>query len=205
MAQEIENLSVSTFLESVSAETSTPGGGAVAAITGAQAAALISMVCRFSGDEAQFIPISENADRARVAFLQLAEMDIQAFKLVMASYKQSKDTSNRQKNIQSALTQAIEAPRMMLKLAASLVESIFLLQSSGNSNLITDTGIAAILIEATIHSAELNILVNLKSILDNNYKQEVLAEIKTSKQDTIHLKRIAEEIRGTLTPGEPKP
>lgn len=189
-----------TFLDSLSAKTSTPGGGAVAAITGAQAAALISMVCQFSGDDPALNLIAEQAGSARATFLRLAEEDVTAFRLVMSAFKQPKDVSNRNDNIQAALIQAAQAPRMMLNLACTLVESTFELLKSGNKNLITDTGIAAILIEATVDSAELNIMINLKSIDDKKYIQEVIAEIKMCKQQVKRLVKITDAIREFLKP-----
>jgi formiminotetrahydrofolate cyclodeaminase len=202
VTEEIRSNSIATFLDDLSSKSSTPGGGAVAAITGAQAAALISMVCQFSGENPALDLIAGQAEKARVTFLKLADEDSAAFKLVMSAFKQPKDAINRKEKIQSALIQAAEAPRSMLRLASTLVESTSELLEKGNKNLITDTGIAAILIEATVDSAELNIMINLKSINDENYKQEVMSEIGMCRQKIKRLKEITDEIRDVLNPGQ---
>ena len=190
MTEEIQSTSIGTFLDDLSSKSATPGGGAVAAITGAQAAALISMVCQFSVENPGIESIARQAEEARVKFLKLADKDSAAFKLVMSAFKQPKDANNRKEKIQSALVQAAEAPRLMLRLASTLAESTSVLLERGNKNLITDTGIAAILIEATVDSAELNIMINLKSINNKNYKQEVMSEIGMCRQK---IKRLNKE------------
>jgi len=202
VTEEVKDNSIVTFLDDLASRSATPGGGAVAAITGAQAAALISMVCQFSGEIPGFDLIAAQAEKARMTFLKLADEDSAAFKLVMSAFKQPKDANNRKEKIQSALIQAAQAPRSMLKLASTLVESTSELLQKGNKNLITDTGIAAILIEATIDSAELNIMINLKSINDENYRQEVMSEIGMCRQKIKHLKEITDEIRESLNPGQ---
>jgi formiminotetrahydrofolate cyclodeaminase len=202
VTEAIQSISIATFLDDLSSKNATPGGGAVAAITGAQAAALISMVCEFSVESPELESIARQAGQARVTFLKLADKDSAAFKLVMSAFKQPKDANNRKEKIQSALVQAAEAPRSMLRLASTLVASTSELLQKGSKNLITDTGIAAILIEATVDSAELNIMINLKSINDENYKQEVMSEIGMCRQKIKRLKEVIDEIRGSLNPGQ---
>jgi formiminotetrahydrofolate cyclodeaminase len=202
VTEEIQSISIETFLDDLSSKKATPGGGAVAAITGAQAAALISMVCAFSVESPELESIARQAEEARVTFLKLADKDSAAFKLVMSAFKQPKDANNRKEKIQSALVQAAEAPRSMLRLASTLVESTSELLQKGNKNLITDTGIAAILIDATVDSAELNIMINLKSINDENYKQEVMSEIEMCRAKIKRLNEVIDEIRESLNPGQ---
>ncbi len=199
--QAIQNETLAEYLDVLSAKTSTPGGGAVAAITGAQAAALISMVCQFSDNDPELILIAGQAEKARITFLELADQDSAAFSLVMSAFKQPKDASNRKKNIQSALVRAAEPPRAMLNLASTLAEGIVKLLEKANKKLITDTGIAAILIEATVDSAEMNVLINLKSINDETYHQDVLSEITMCRQSVKDLKKVTEEIRESLKSG----
>ena len=71
VTEEIQSISIATFLDDLSSKNATPGGGAVAAITGAQAAALISMVCAFSVENPELESIARQAEEARVKFLKL--------------------------------------------------------------------------------------------------------------------------------------
>ena len=193
--------SIESFLDSVAAKTSTPGGGAVASITGAQGCALISMVCQFSTNFEEAKQMDNRAQQARASFLNLARADTEAFNLVMAAYRLPKNEPGREENIQSSLLRAAEAPRAMMVLANTLVDDTLTLIQRGNRNLITDTGMAAILIEATIRSCELNILVNLKSINDESYKTEVISEIMECKSRLKELERATDQIRQSLQVG----
>ena len=100
--------SLQSYLDKLSSSAATPGGGAVAALTGAQAAALISMVCNLTksktkraasnsadddandkpNDQAKEIQaINKRAEQARAQFDQLADDDIEGFTAVMTAYK----------------------------------------------------------------------------------------------------------------------
>jgi len=198
MSIDLQTNSIESFLDSLAAKTSTPGGGAVAAITGAQGCALISMVCQFSTNFEDATQMDNRAQQARASFLNLAQADIEAFNMVMAAQAQPKDEIGREQNIQSSLLQAAEAPRAMMVLANSLIDDTLTLLQRGNRNLSTDTGMAAILIETTIRSAELNILVNLKSISDESYRTEVTSEILACKSRLKELRQVADQIRQSL-------
>ncbi len=83
--------SIVDFLNELGAKTPTPGGGAVAGLNGAIAAAQLKMVCEYTEDKA----IGENIDalgqRAKT-FLDLAESDSAVFSKVSEAYK-TKDKS----------------------------------------------------------------------------------------------------------------
>ena len=194
----LQTNSIQTFLDSLAAKTSTPGGGTAAAITGAQGSALISMVCQFSTNFEGATRMDRRAQQARASFLDLAQSDIEAFDTVMAAYRLPKNKSGREQNIQSSLLQAAEAPRATMALANSLIDDVLTLSQRGNKNLVTDTGMAAILIEATIRSAEFNILVNLKGISDESYVTDVTAEIMTCTSRLKYLQQVANGVRQSL-------
>ena len=194
----LQTNSIQTFLDCLAAKTSTPGGGTAAAITGAQGSALISMVCQFSTNFEGATRMDRRAQQARASFLDLAQSDIEAFDTVMAAYRLPKNKPEREQNIQSSLLQAAEAPRATMALANSLIDDVLTLSQRGNKNLVTDTGMAAILIEATIRSAEFNILVNLKGISDENYVTDVNAEIMACTSRLKYLQQVANDIRQSL-------
>ena len=123
------------FLDSLAARTPAPGGGAVAAITGAQAAALISMVSGFTTQTDEIVKINQRAKEARLNFVQLVQQDISAFEELMSAFKVKKGITNREETIQAALTGAAEAPRKMMLLANTLVDDASTLLKDGNKNL----------------------------------------------------------------------
>ena len=54
-----ENLTTAEFLDSLAAGQPTPGGGGAAALTGSQAAALVSMVINFTVGKKKYAEVEE--------------------------------------------------------------------------------------------------------------------------------------------------
>ena len=196
--------SIDQYLTALSSRSSTPGGGAVAAVTGAQAAALIAMVCNFSkaADIAEIDNILQRAKQAQVQFISLGEADVTAFKAVMAAYKLPKKSEPEKKfqtdALQLALRTAAEAPLETLILAQSLTADIARLAEIGNQNLLTDIGIAAILVPATVRSAEMNIRINLSAMKDPSFIDTANKKIQASKICVQDMTNLATTINAAL-------
>ena len=195
---DLNQVLVEDYLESVAGKSSTPGGGSVAAITGAQAAALMSMVCHYSKQSNEIQAILESATKAREVFLTLAQEDVLAFDALMKALDQAKGSKDRAKNIQSAMMMAAAPPLKMLTLCASMVDSIITLETHGNTNLLTDLGMAAILLSSCASSAELNVLINLVRIEDEEYKQQVNSNISKFMRTISSIENVAPNIRKSL-------
>lgn len=185
---------LSAYLAELGSRASTPGGGAVAALSGAQAAALISMVANLSKtfpDEVSRTKLLDQAGAAIAEFTAMADQDAAAFKALMAAYKAKGD-------INAASQESAQPPLTCIRLAASLTSSIQALHQYGNANLITDTAIAALLLKDTILASELNILINLRSIKDESFKQRARQSIEEAKSAIPQLEDIASTIAKTL-------
>ena len=130
-------------------------------------------------------------------FLTLAEEDEQAFAAVMDAYKAPKPS--RKAAIALASITAARPPANMAKLALSLIPNVEVLIESGNHNLVTDTAMAAILLATTIESAVLNILINLKSIQDEQFRQEMQTLILDCQTAAPRLQQLARQISKDLT------
>ncbi len=191
----MQNQTLQAYLTALGAKTSTPGGGAVAAITGGQLAALIKMVAEFTNSDDDHLALERNAiilraDEATKEFLNLARADAEGFNEVMAAYKLPKrseqEKQERSAAIQAALIVAVDAPLKTLMLAASLASDISFLSTHGNKNLVTDTGIAALLINTTIRAAEMNVRINLQGIKALDFvaktEQQIARVMPTCKQ-----------------------
>ncbi|MBV1879467.1 MAG: cyclodeaminase/cyclohydrolase family protein [Pseudomonadales bacterium] len=203
----MQNQSLSDFLQSLGSSSATPGGGAVAAISGAQASGLIAMVCNLTrpkDDEIKTLidAIKQRAEHATTEFLNLGEADMTGFNEVMRTYKLPKKTADDRLIAKNALQTALKAaalpPLKTLQLASSLIPDLKLLYTHANPNLITDVGIAAILIPATIQAAEMNILINLKSLTDKHFNRDSMETIQAAKQFMPELSTIAAKITANL-------
>jgi len=180
--------SIKKYLEDLSAKLPAPGGGSVAALTGALAGGLISMVCNFTIGN----PKLPEQEEAKDILFQAAEVgdklsllvdeDINVYKKVNAAYKLPKGTgkerTKRSSAIQNALREAEKVPEQILKCSCRLLELSEKLLRTGNPSLITDTGIAALLAYAAMESALLNVEINLGSITDKNYSLKIRSGLK---------------------------
>ncbi len=191
----VGNQQVDQYLRDLAARSSTPGGGAVAALTGAQAVALISMVVEFSDKtipEHQRTTLLEVAAQAREQFIVLADQDAQNFAALMTAYK-------TKTGIQQALEAAATPPLKCLELSVEMKSSLGVLSKAGNPNLITDTGIAAALLRSTIEASLMNVLINLRSIKNQTFISNAKRTMSEAQQYIAELDRLAQSITNELT------
>lgn len=168
---------VGELLERLGSSDPTPGGGAAAALTGALGAALVQMTAnlsigrpRLAGIEQQARRISQRAGDLRQRLAQLGDADAEAFERVSAAYKlpRADDAQKRarQEAIQAALVQAAEVP---LETAGASAEVVAVAGEAApilNPAVISDVLVGAILAEAALRSAAVNVEINLASMTD---------------------------------------
>ncbi|MQY17313.1 cyclodeaminase/cyclohydrolase family protein [Nocardia macrotermitis] len=165
---------IGRYLDDLAAKIPAPGGGAVAALHAAQAAALVAMVARYTtrAKDADNRPAIDRiiaaADAARARSLALADADAAAFTAVGAAYKLPKDTDAERDARGAAITAALlEAARVPAAVVAEADEILSLaadLLPIGNPNVVTDIGAAADAARAAATSSRLNIAINVTSL-----------------------------------------
>ena len=187
----IEQQSISDFLQELAAKKSTPGGGSAAAISGAMAAALLSMVANFTigkqGYEAvadEFIDLLQKTEDLRKKLILGIQEDSDAFSAVMAAYRLPKTTTQeqqqKQEQMQQSLKQATDVPVTCADLCRQLIELSHPMAEKGNTMVITDAGVAVMNAYAGLQSAALNVRINIGSIKDTEFvadRQQKLAKL----------------------------
>jgi methenyltetrahydrofolate cyclohydrolase len=169
---------IGDFLDQLAARVPAPGGGASAALSAAQAAALLSMVARYSTGE-KYVEHAEaiqavlaESEVARDRAVRLAQDDAAAFAVVSDAYQLPKATPEekaaRTMAIQRALYGAAQPPAATITAAARLVELAETLLPIGNTNVITDVAVAAELARAAASCARLNVEINLAGLTDED-------------------------------------
>jgi len=180
---------VGNFLDELASNSPTPGGGSVAALAGALGAALISMVGnltigkkKYEEVEDDFKKIISSSEKLRYELSQLIEEDVKAFNNFMSTYKMPKETETEKKirseKIQESLIGAAKVP---LKVAYKCLDILSLskeVAEKGNINVVSDAGVAALMAEAALDSAILNVKINLKMIKDEKIKEALSSSIK---------------------------
>ncbi|MCA9323013.1 MAG: cyclodeaminase/cyclohydrolase family protein [Planctomycetes bacterium] len=163
------------FLDELKSSAPTPGGGAVAGLCGALAAALAHMVGSLSVGKKKFAAVEPELresmgrlDTAIDMFLILADRDARAFDAFMKAWKlprtNDSEKAARQTAVEGAASSACAPPLDMILLASLLLPEIRLAAERGNPHAVSDAGVAAILVTATVKAAALNVRINLPSL-----------------------------------------
>jgi len=87
---------------------------------------------------------------------------------VSAAYKLPKDTANREDAIDKALIGAAQVPLETARLCAEAAELAATVAAKGNSNAVTDAGVAALLAAAGCRGAVYNVRINVGSLSDRS-------------------------------------
>lgn len=192
------SLSVSTFLAQTAAKQPTPGGGAVAGLTGALAAALAHMVVNYSLNKknlAQHQPLLEDAakrlERARAMLLELADEDAAAYGLVNELTKLPETDPRRIEQLPAALRASVDVPLSVAACATDLLRLMRDLAGKSNAYLRSDLAIAAVLAEATARSAAWNVNINVPQLPIATDREKVTQQ---TRELVTHAKNLSAEV-----------
>lgn len=181
------NISITDFLERLSSDAPTPGGGSVAALAGALSCSLTSMVGNLTYGKRKYEEyweqakkIIDEAKELKEDFLSLFYEDMEVFTKLMATFglprKTEEEKKKRTEAIQQATKKAIEVPLNVMKKSRRAAEIAFAMAKIGNLNAVSDTGIAGEMALAACRSASLNVLINLNFLKDPEYSGKISKE-----------------------------
>ena len=167
------------FLHAIASSDPVPGGGSVSAYAGALSAALVRMVAgltigrkKYAAVEPEMTVIAASAEALADSLSRLVERDAAAYAQVSAAYKLPKEpdtaASARADAITKALLGAAEVPLETARLCAQAAELAVTVANKGNSNAVTDAGVAALLAAAGCKGAAYNVRINVSSLSDRS-------------------------------------
>ncbi len=199
---------VEEFITELSLPTPTPGGGSASALSLALSYALISMVSGLTLKSKKYRDswdivkdIQEKAYEGIKKSIELMKEDTDAFNQVMESFKLPKETEEQKKErseaIQNALKRATEVPLMTMEWAFKTLEHLKLLIDHGNKNAISDVGVAALQAKSAYEGARLNVFINLGSIKDQNFVDDVKSRVNS--MDSSFSEEIEKIIKGVYS------
>lgn len=162
------SIALSSFLDAVAAKQPAPGGGSVAAVAGALAAAMGEMVLNYSvgkKDLADHRPMLEDAlaqlTRARGLLLRLMTEDQAAFESLTAAKKAGDPAT-----LGAAVLTAIRVPQAIAATAAAILEQAERVAPIANRWLLSDLAVSAELAMATVRCGTYNVRVNLGDVAE---------------------------------------
>ena len=179
----IPEMTTGAFVDALAAQTSTPGGGGAAALTGSMAAALVSMVINFTVGKKKYAEVEDElrgylaeSERLRGELLALADADADAFTAVSATYGMPKETDAekeaRTAAMQDALKHAAHIPFVTAEKCLEVIKLAEPVGAKGNPNVVSDAATAIYLAQAALLAGIANVNVNLKLIKDEAFVDE---------------------------------
>ena len=182
------------FVDGVAAATPTPGGGSVAAQTGALAAALAQIAAGLTVGRKKYADVAEaagrvldEADSVRRQLVAAIEEDAAAFERILAVMRdKSLDEEAKASALEAATVNAGEVPLRVVRLSRDAARLAQTIATIGNVNAATDAAVGAIMARAAAEGAGLNVRINSISLKDRAlagaWRAEVealLAEVNT--------------------------
>ncbi len=172
------------FVHEVSRDSPAPGGGSVAALSGALGAALGSMVANltvgkpgYDAVEEPMVEAAEKAQEMKDKLLEGVDADTEAFNAYIDAIRMPKGTPEereiRAEAMQEGLKEAVAVPLDTAKNSLESLKACRVTAKSGNKNSVSDAGVGAHMAFAGLQGAILNVLINLGSIKDEAYIDEM--------------------------------
>jgi formiminotetrahydrofolate cyclodeaminase len=187
----LTSLRVEDFLTRLAGGQPTPGGGSAAALVGAMAGALACMVAhptigrkRYAANREEMLAVRDRASTLRNRLTTLVDEDTLAYQEVINAYLMSRSTETENNLRTAAIQQALRyATELSLEAAGACAELIELAATAaclGNRNAASDAAVAALLAQAGMRGAVLNVRANLSGLSDQvfiNAAETVLSQL----------------------------
>jgi formiminotetrahydrofolate cyclodeaminase len=179
----IKTQSLNQFLDEVASRSPAPGGGSVAALSGALGAALASMVCHLTIGKKKYADVQQEmetvlkrSEELRASLSELVQKDTEAFDSVMKAFSLPKETeeekTKRSSAIEDATKKATLVPLKVMELCMEALPLARIVAEKGNRNSISDAGVSALMLRAACEGAALNIRTNLGTLQNKTFIEE---------------------------------
>lgn len=181
--EKFAEMKLDAFTEALASKDAVPGGGGAAALAGALAAALGSMVCnlttgkkKYAEYEADITSALEKLELTRKYMLRLIDEDAKAFEPLKKYLSLPADDPERAAHMDSALRVACFIPTEVMYTAAQAAETLRSLADKGAKGAISDVGVGLELCRAAMRAARLNILINAAGMTDDVFAMTLRRE-----------------------------
>jgi len=182
--------SIQEFLDDLSSSNSIPGGGSAAALSGALNAAVISFIANLTIDkekykevEAEAKEILAESEELKKEMLLMIDQDSRILSDILDSYK-----AGDKNKVKTVCQDAVEFSMDMTKKAVRLMHLSLEISEIGNRMLASDFEVAAYIGDAAVSSAIANVKINLKSLDNQEYKENIKNEYLKLKKESSRLK-----------------
>lgn len=200
---EFKDYKIEDFINDLSSPLPSPGGGSVAGLVGALSGSLNSMVYSLTVNKKSFekkdleiqklvLDFKEASAKFTKKALMLMEEDRKEFNKLMDCYKLPKETEEekefRNKEIKERTVKAMMAPKKLAEECYKFYDNIDAAVEYGNKMLVSDAVCAAILLNAAVESAIVNVKINLNSLKDLPIAEKIEKEMKELEENSLKRK-----------------
>lgn len=200
------SMKIDEFIEELSSNSPAPGGGSVAALCGALSSSLSAMVgnltigkLKYKSVREKMIIVSESGQELNRFFIDAIDRDTIAFNKIMDAFslpkKSEEEKRVRDKAIKDATIEATMIPFSVLERSKIAAELALEVASSGNTNSLSDSGVAGLTAMAAAAGAYYNVLINLEGIDDQSF---VVKMKKDSSKIIADVRKITDKVSGIL-------
>ena len=189
-----KDYTVDKFILELSSDAPSPGGGSTAALVAALSSSLNSMVYSLTIGKKVFEKLSDNEKNKMVKLQEEAkefikkaqnfmEQDRDDFLSLMDSYKLTKNNEEeiiiRKEKIKENTMKAMKTPLLLAEECIKFYDNIEFAIKHGNKNLISDAGVATVLLHSAIESSIINVKVNLNFLKEEEFCEEIENKCKS--------------------------
>ena len=207
---ELVNRITFDFIDEVSRDSAAPGGGSVAALSGALGAALGTMVANISISKSGFekqqrtlANISQRGQNIKDRLVQAVDDDTSAFDKVIKAMRMPKDTEEekdtREIEMQKGYQIATLVPLETVKDCKEALEICYDISKIMDDGMASDVGSGACMANAGAISAAYNVRINIKSINDLKFCERTKDELnKLLDECSILVDKISNKVEETF-------
>ncbi len=185
----LASMNIYQFADELASDSPAPGGGSVAALCGALSAGLSSMVGNLTYSKRAYkevreemIATSDRAQQLKDFFVNAIDKDTDAFNKIMDAFSFPKKTEEEQQirntAIQDATKEATLVPFSVLEKCRDLVDLALEVVQKGNTNSLSDSGVAGLTASTAAEGALYNVMINLEGIEDETFKKDLAIRAK---------------------------
>ncbi len=192
----LTDLTLEGFMNETASESPAPGGGSVAAYTGAMGTALGTMVANLSAHKRgwddrweEFSGWAEKGKEIQNALLRLVDEDTRAFNRIMEAFglpkKSEEEKEERNKAIREATLNAMNVPLQVMQSAEKALEVLEAMVKTGNPNSVSDAGVGTLAIRTAVEGAFMNVKINFKGMEEDEEAQRMMKKATALKNASI--------------------
>lgn len=192
--ESIPSWSLETFADELNSKAPVPGGGSVAALVGSLGAALAGMVGalttgkkKYAAYEEDIQRILKQAEDLQLELMDQIDRDANNFLPLSKCYGlpagTEEEKAEKGKKMQAALKKAVTAPVDIIKLSFRALKLQEELVEKGSRLALSDVGCGALCLQSSMKMAWLNVIINLKSIHDEDFVRSIRQETEPLLQE----------------------